>query len=752
MSKFKTPPFKKSAQHIAMASALFGAVALAPTSVSAFSFDPDKLKLGIDTTVSWGLSVRAEERDPMMIAIGTNAELFGTEISATQRPIGMRSSNGDDGTVNYDQWDIFSNTVKVTSEMLLDYGNYGAFARGSAAYDFHVMNADFLSDSVRQLAGRTVDLLDAYVYGSWDVGDRNISARIGNQVLSWGESTFIFNGLNIINPLDITKFRKPGAEIKEGLLPVPMVWASMDLTDTLSIEAFYQFRFEPVIIDGHGTYFSSTDPVGDAHVPEWNPLFRDLSEAERQRVLDYQAAQIAANPNFVPYVADPTTGAAITDVNTLSVGAHEVLVRDYDDTQPARINGHANPKEPNRFYFGSELLSQSQSAGETPAAVDANGNPVAYAKQGNGRGSYSRRGPNELARNNGQWGISLRYYAEQLNDTEFGFYYINNHSWLPIFYLQAPTAGSTSNNLRHGLYYPESIRTWGVSFNTTLNSIGVALQGEYSYKENQPVQLATRELFYYALTPIWGFDAVPNQFSEYAKKYPNGGEYGGDDGAFGSQGIALDGNQVLHGAMRLPYHQAQMTFTKAFGPANPFGASQWVLLGEAGVSYVGDMPSNEEFYFNSGGTTNGNGPVSPTGRNCFFNGTLVNNPKHPYYNKFGQVSDNGVACTNANNNDAGGFGTQFSWGYRLITKLNYSNVIGAWNMSPSLRFSHDVKGYTPAPMGNFVQDRKAVSLALTTDYLSRYSATVSYTTFFGGGIHNKATDKDFLSINAKYSF
>jgi len=752
MQRIVLPPFRKTAKHLAIVSALAGSGLLAPQTASAFSFDPDKLKLGLDTTVSWGLSVRAEERSHDKISVGNNVALYGYERSATQQPVGIISSNYDDGNINYDQWDIFSNTVKVTSEMLLDYGDYGAFARGSAAYDFHVMNADFLSDRVRQLAGRTVDLLDAYVYGTWDIGDHSLSARIGNQVLSWGESTFIFNGLNIINPLDITKFRKPGAEIKEGLLPVPMVWASMDLTDTLSIEAFYQFRFEPVIIDGHGTYFSGSDPVGDAHSPAWTVPFRDLDATERQRVLDYQAVQIAANPNFIPYVADPTTGAAITDANTLSVGAQEIWVRDYDDTQPSLINGRSNPNEPNRFYFGSETFFQGGSAGDTPIAVDANGNPVAYAKQGNGRGSYSRRAPDELAKNNGQWGISLRYYAEQLNDTEFGFYYINNHSWLPIFYLQAPTAGSTSNNLRHGLYYPESIRTWGVSFNTTLNSIGVALQGEYSYKENQPVQLHTRELFYYALTPIWGFDAVPNQFSEYAKKFPNGGEYGGDDGAFGSHGIALDGNQVLHGAMRLPYHQAQMTFTKAFGPANPFGASQWVLLGEAGVSYVGDMPSNEEFYFNSGGHTNGNGPLSPSGKNCIFNGQLVNNPKHPYFNKFGQVSDNGNACTNAANNDAGGFGTQFSWGYRLITVLNYSNVIGAWNLSPSLRFSHDVKGYTPAPMGNFVEDRKAVSVALSTDYLSRYSATVSYTTFFGGGHHNKATDKDFLSVNAKYSF
>ena len=32
----------------------------------------------------------------------------------------------------------------------------------------------------------------------------------------------------------------------------------------------------------------------------------------------------------------------------------------------------------------------------------------------------------------GQVGIALRYYSEALNDTEFGFYYINHHSRLPL--------------------------------------------------------------------------------------------------------------------------------------------------------------------------------------------------------------------------------------------------------------------------------------------------------------------------------
>jgi hypothetical protein len=64
--------------------------------------------------------------------------------------------------------------------------------------------------------------------------------RLGKQVVSWGESTFIGGGINSINPIDVSAFRRPGAEIKEGLIPVNMFYVSQSLTDNLSAEGFYQ--------------------------------------------------------------------------------------------------------------------------------------------------------------------------------------------------------------------------------------------------------------------------------------------------------------------------------------------------------------------------------------------------------------------------------------------------------------------------------------------------------------------------------
>ncbi|MBU2678173.1 MAG: DUF1302 domain-containing protein, partial [Gammaproteobacteria bacterium] len=86
-----------------------------------------------------------------------------------------------------------------------------------------------------------------------------LDVRLGRQVISWGESTFIQNGINTVNPIDVSAFRRPGAEIKEGLLPVSMLTFSAGVTDALSIEAFYQLEWEKTVIDACGTYFSTND-------------------------------------------------------------------------------------------------------------------------------------------------------------------------------------------------------------------------------------------------------------------------------------------------------------------------------------------------------------------------------------------------------------------------------------------------------------------------------------------------------------
>ncbi|MCY1396171.1 hypothetical protein D9M68_527760 [compost metagenome] len=94
-----------------------------------------------------------------------------------------------------------------------------------------------------------------------------------------------------------------------------------------------------------------------------------------------------------------------------------------------------------------------------------------------------------------------------------------------------------------------------------------------------------------------------------------------------------------------------------------------------------------------------------------------------------------------------GFYTTDSWGYRARGRLDYSNVIAGINLSPTLAWSHDVDGWGP----NFEEGAKAVSLGVEAEYLNTYTASLSYTDFFGGDF-NTQVDRDFVALSLGVSF
>lgn len=207
------------------------------------------------------------------------------------------SGNNNDGNANFEQGDAFSQIFKGSHDLHIQSGNHGVFVRGKYWYDFalednkvahgHSANGfaenEKLDDSdfndLSKFSGAA--LLDAYVYGMYEIGYTPIDVRLGRQVVSWGESTFILGGVNSINPVDVNAFRRPGAEIKEGLLPVNMAYVNVGLTEFLSMEAFYQLEFQETVIPGCGTYFSYNDyaPEGCNQVILTNDALAGLDDA-----------------------------------------------------------------------------------------------------------------------------------------------------------------------------------------------------------------------------------------------------------------------------------------------------------------------------------------------------------------------------------------------------------------------------------------------------------------------------------------
>ena len=230
----------------------------------------------LNTTISVGTSIRAQDPDSELYSRAAGSRVLG-------KTDGTGGSNTDSGNLNYGKGDAFSTLFKVTSDLSLSKGEAGIFARVKAWYDHALEKGNVragnlasnyvknqpLSDSgfepLQKFSG--IALLDAYAYNTYDIDGKPLQVRLGNQVLNWGESLFV-QGINVVNPIDLSALRKPGAEIKDAFLPIPSLSMNLGLGGGRSLEAFYQFAFTPSNIDSCGTYFGvvetklSDDPSG----------------------------------------------------------------------------------------------------------------------------------------------------------------------------------------------------------------------------------------------------------------------------------------------------------------------------------------------------------------------------------------------------------------------------------------------------------------------------------------------------------
>ena len=626
---------------------------------NAVDLSSGEVEARLDTTISYGTAFRVEEQDKDLIE-------------------GLSAVNRNDGALNYKRG-IVSNAVKFTSNLNLAYRNFGLFLGATGFFDAENENGTRartpLSPEAKALVGKDIDLLDAYVTGAFDIGDTAVDVRVGKHVLNWGESTFIQSGINVINPFDVSKLRVPGAELREALVPVPLVSAAAELPGNLSLEGFYQLDWQETVIDPVGTYFSITDYAGPGAKKAVIPISTSISD--------------------LGHGFGPLTPAINADLAAASLPAQP----DFD-----------------RRFMSVE------------------------------------RDPDAKPRDAGQWGMAVRYLAEELNNTEFGFYYVNYHSRLPTLaahqgstpgllgglgaagaiaggnavtgaidaqatpavreaVMQAVQAGlidpagaqraieeqvrkkvaegaggiaqllAIDRFAKTGYYnieYADDIQLLGLSFNTQLGNLGWALQGEYSLRIDAPLQRKEENLIAEGLGPIFAALRLSAQDPAAVPGYV---------GAYTPTKVP--------GFIRAKISQVQATATKVFGPA--LGADSWVFVTEAALMRVHDMPEEEI--------------------------------------ETSALGDTADAT---------------SFGYRMAARLDYNNAIGAVNLFPYLQFRHDIKGNSPGPGRPFVEGLTGLTLGLRADYLSRWQGVLSYTRFSGS--RNKLRDRDFVTATIKYSF
>lgn len=650
-------------------------VALLPVSPAAgIQFDVGEIDGSIDTTLSYGLSYRVGARDKDLVGLANGGRAY--------------SDNGDDGNLNFGK-ELTSNAVKATSEMDLKYKNFGVFVRGSAFYDFEYEDGGRdhidLTDAALDRVGSDARILDAYFSAGFSVLDRPVVFRVGEQVVSWGESTFFQNSINAINPINVSAILLPGSELKEALLPEGMFYSSVSLTDEITVEGFYLYDWGKTEIEPPGSYFSTNDFAGDGGSRVMLG-FGDWSE------FGTRLGALGLDEDFMAVGREAKGGA--DDSGQFGV-AFRFLSSFLGGTEFGcyYMNYHSrvpiiSARTGTQGGFGNAVAAATTlGAFATPGSPTA-GNAAASVAAGAAAGARAGA-TNPVGAASGVLTVAGTAGADAASRIRTARTYILDQY---------------SQTARYMTEYPEDIKLLGASFNTDIGATGIALQGEFSYRFDMPLQVDDLELLFAALSPFAPINPVflINQITS---------------------GVAAGLNQYIPGYIERDVSQAQATATKAFGPT--LGADTFILLGEIAWTHVYDMPSKHVLRMESAGTFTSGEP-----RQAGATGSHAGKPAET----------------------SGHFADQDSWGYRLAGRLEYNNAIGPINLIPRLAWQHDVQGNSPGPGGNFLEGRKAVTVGVTGTYLSAWSVDLSYTNFFGAGRFNLINDRDFIATNIKYSF
>ena len=418
-------------------SAFLGAGLLSAGPAGAYNISLGDWDVQIDNTLSVGATWRVEDRDDRLLgaANGGNADLspgldlggagtglLGDQLTASGLTCGTtafalsnvgttscqydtlngvynydRGINGDDGRLNFDNGDMTSGLLKLTTDVEAKSGNIRAFLRLQGFYDA-VLDSDSsfertgLTDEAKRDAIENINVLDAYLDYSTDIAGMPLLVRAGRQVINWGESTFFIGGNSVFSPIDVPAIRRPGAEIKEALLPVEAIYASMALPYDLTVEA-YVGGWDHFKLDVAGTAEAGSDAANLGSAGNMNKFLVGTGPFGGANKRNCDLGTMGAAGAAIGGALDSLLGACTGgDVN--------------DYSRPLTL-GQAEIER-------AQILSTNQATGATL-----------------GDTNFMVRGQDEYNDDFDDYGMALRWYSEALNSTEFGFFYQNYTSRIP---------------------------------------------------------------------------------------------------------------------------------------------------------------------------------------------------------------------------------------------------------------------------------------------------------------------------------
>ncbi|MBK7903536.1 MAG: DUF1302 domain-containing protein [Proteobacteria bacterium] len=746
-------PDRRSAQLAAVIGTVLACYASSATAIE-FEFENGG-KLNWNTTVSVGASWRAEDpsrqlytrADGSLIGLYSSPLIPGTAVGPRDGLAGNHAAG--DGNLNYAKNDRFSTPFKVTTDLEYKNGRFGALLRAKYWYDQALNQENVLVGSqandfngVRPRLGpipgytictaatppgaaclpvsppgqnlwpkgklsdrgfeaeqqfENVLLLDAYVYGSFDVGNSDLQLRLGNQVINWGESIFI-QGVNQINPIDVPAARRAGAELKEILLPVWAVYANWGL-DFGSIEAFYQLQWNNTSVDGCGTYFTATSTLISANPGACNSI----------TVVGGQLGNIA------PGTASPIVGQLGSQpFQQGAAGTYVPAIRGREASDSGQFGlAFRFPVEKIDTEIGLYAMNIHSRLPVAASVTGTNWKDLPAAQQ------------------------AALTAAGLIGTDAYGNYWTSSRLRSLMPGAEAAIEGFLASvglptNLESGKgfwEYPEDIQIYGISAATNLLSWSTS--AELSYQVDVPVMVNGNDLIGAGVLGIGPYREIARAVQAQ------------------SEGTYMIGHGLFNKT------QFQVNAVKTF--SNILGAESMLVVGEIGSQWnnvpdytKGGIRYGRGFMF---GTGSGPGyaadPTSPEGQpglgqasagdmcSPTFSGLPV-----PAANRLYNPQPNG--CRND------GYVTDVAWGYRLRVSMDYNNVMDSGvTVTPSVFWAHDVEGVSMDP--TFIEDRMTLGLGVKFNYNKKYVLDLNYVSYDNDNF-DPLFDRDYYSAAVSVTF
>jgi len=682
----------------------------------------------LNTRISFGAAVRVQQRDERMIAklavpgqqdlcAADDCQSAAGDTAPNQRLVDARGAfsgvNEDNGNLNYDRGDLTAAIFQLRPKLELSWHDWQLQA--SALFFHDLVNAGFdethadtrfqprhtrRSGEVEELFASGHRLGNLFVARSFELGERELLLKVGNQVLNWGEANLVqFNTLSEISPLDAPVLAMPGAEPSQLQLAVPLAVATLTLTDELALEALYQLRWRGAKLPASGSLLSFSDVAGRGQYAILG--FGNYSEDPERQFQPAGLTSLVSQSTRTVYIPDEDFGAP-RDSGQYGLRLNYLADWLNNGTELAFHTLHYHSRYP--------LLSG--------IAADAS-----------------------CTRDAATGGFAAAFVACE------GFNAAANPAG------REPLPVDTAQLY---LDYPEDIDLYGISFNTNLGDW--ALSGEYAYRPNQPLQILQSDVLFATLGPAFPAQDIPigaSSLSDPAlvsglpaalqpallglqagvgSALPAGALFTlpGEDSAVPDflsryRGQTIAAGDPVRGYERQKVSQLTLTGIRSF--ADVFGASQILWVVEAAVLKVHGMPERGELYFEGAGDrthpspgADGTGSEAPDSRRV--------NPH--------QMTE--------------GFGDDLAYGYRSLLRLTYNDLPGNVNLHPTFIWLHDLKGISPSPIINFIEGRRLLISNLTAELGQDWTLGLTYQRFGGGGTQHRLRDRDNVSLFVAYVF